>query len=616
MILKGLTVIHVPSLLLAFDSSLCLVSKQIIRHFPSNTSSVQPYPEFYFPNIYNISYTLPNIYPQQKCFGGHGRKREYKFDDLVLEAWITQLWKRHPQSESTSCVYGMCPLVPENMASVWKVINWNFSADSLCMLKETFQNKKQSDISSNANVKVIVFGGSMTLGNRIIGTCCAFHYTQSTISSMKCDRGYEHMESPLQNNRWYCFWFGYLSRWFIHTFPHINFEFHNMAIGGYGSKMMSTEVNSLLKFRNITLSKNDIMLLDHSYNDGFDVAGQGLELLIREIYRHCHDFDPTIIIMEQYPNLKAIYSTGYRQLAKYYQLPYFSHREIILNPTTSQKNLFASISSFALHPPWHVHMLIADEFSSWLNQLIQYKCPTTSSNHFNTQTFTPFYINSTIHIIKKSSSKIQNNNSHKYGIHKQPLLDTTRKVEHFRCHHADNSMLINVSPQSSHLPHNLTEFEKSIKGWTAYQDYERKQPGWIINKFAPLGNRTLNLTIPQFNLTNNNNNNNNNNKYDEIGLRIKYLKTYINAGHLYILLCGLKVGEIDVMTHAHVSVPTLYYYKLIELDVQRCQYVHSSHRTLSLEYTGEINLHRNNNRYDYKVKIYSIHLCYIDNDNS
>ena len=66
---------------------------------------------------------------------------------------------------------------------------------------------------------------------------------------------------------------------------------------------MSTEVTTQLKWNGIKLSKHDIILLDFSVNDSanrLDHQGAGLDLLIREIYRQCHNFDPTIIIVEQY----------------------------------------------------------------------------------------------------------------------------------------------------------------------------------------------------------------------------------------------------------------------------------------------------------------------------
>ena len=575
-----------------FDQTFCEVSRLI-----TNASNVHPYPEFYVTDVYDVASKFPTLYEQQKCYNGDDKMmlsghREGKFDDIVLETWMTKFWNRHQKKEFSYCVFDTCPLVTKNIASAWKIINWNFSADALCMLGQSLN--KQNMNQSNSKVKVIVLGGSMTVGHDVVGACCS----SQTKSTMKCDSTYEHLQFPLHNNRWYCFWLGYLSQWFIHTFPQVDFIFHNMAIAGYGSNIMSTELEALLKFRNIKLSKADIIILDHSCNDG--QQSLGLELLIREIYRLCHNFDPTIIIMEQLPSPKITYYRGYRRMARYYQLPYFSHREIILNPTPSQKNLFSAISSLPLHAPWHVHMLVADGLATWVSQLIQYKC--SSNKQFNQA---PSYINSSIHVFKKSP--ITNNsghNTHKYGV-LDIFLDENKKLEPFRCNITSRGMFIDSSPNSSYIPPHLKEFEKSIKGWTAYQDYKRKPTGWIINKFAPVAKRTLNFTIPHFNLNNDN--------QDEIGLRIKYLKTYINAGHVNIIVCGLKVSEIDVLTKARVSIPTLRHYVLTKNDIRRCHDLADNSRVVSLEYTGSSDTQNNQFRRDFKVKILSVKLCYLEN---
>ena len=200
---------HAFSTANSFNQDLCLVSRLI-----TNTSNVYSYPEFYFPNIYDIKSELPLTYPQQKCDNGYGaimlnKHREFKFSDIPLETWVTQLWDRHGKTQNTRCVFDMCPLVSKNIASAWKIINWNFSADSLCKLGQSLQYTVSSETRPNLNVKVIVFGGSMTVGNDAIGSCCSSR-------TSNCDPYYEHLKSPLNNDHWYCFWFGYLSRWFLH----------------------------------------------------------------------------------------------------------------------------------------------------------------------------------------------------------------------------------------------------------------------------------------------------------------------------------------------------------------------------------------------------------------
>ena len=573
----------------SIDDNFCPVSSLITQNVTTYKSDAHPYPEFYFPQIYDIKLTLPTSYPQQNCnsnglymLSGH---REVGFSDTSLENWIVELWKRHGnQTAMSKCVFNMCPLVSENVASAWRVIQWNFSADAICHLGETNNMKSQS----NTKVQVLLFGGSMTVGNDAVGGCCS---SKSPLST--CDNTFDHIHSHLKNDYWYCFWFGYLARWFIHAFPNINFEFHNLALAGHSSSVMSTEVATLLSSRNIKLTKNDIVMLDHSCNDLGD--GGGLELLVREIYRNCHSFDPTIIIVEQLPKPNDLYYIKYRELAAYYGLPYFSHREIILNPTAAQKPLFSGISSMPLHPPWHVHMLIADGFARWINELIEYKC--------NPNLTRPLYINSSSHLIVKSPVNVHHAVK-RYGAIK-PLYGQFDQFGHFRCNKSIE-MLIDSTPNSSFVPPDLQEFEKTIRGWTIYRDYEKKPPGWIINNYAPVENRTLNFHIPKMNLANSHN--------AGIGLRIKYLKTYIDAGHMNVLLCGIKLREIDALTHAHVSVPNLYHYKFTGTDVAKCNALSDSDRFLSFRYTGSSYPHVPANRKNFKVKMLSVKLCVFETD--
>ena len=586
------------------DNDFCLVSSQINKSVKDNKpikSDVHPYPEFYFSKIYNISKTyLPTIYPQQNCnanglymLSGH---RDYGFSDSSLESWITQLWERHGDQKAISkCVFNMCPLVQENIASAWKVIHWNFSADALCKLRDSEVKESQS------KVQVLLFGGSMTVGNDAVKGCCVSSHST-------CDTTFDHIHKPLKNDRWYCFWFGYLLRWFIQAFPNTHFEFHNLALAGHSSSIMSTEVSTLLSSRNIKLTKNDIVMLDHSCNDLGD--GSGLELLVREIYRHCHGFDPTIIIIEQLPNPTAKYYKQYREIAVYYGLPYFSHREVILNPTKEQKYIFSGISSMPLHPPWHVHMLIADGLARWIYELIKYKCSPAITGTGSV----PLYIKPSSHLIFKSPINIHNHTIKRYGIIK-PLYGLFDQFGHFQCNKSIE-MLIDGNPNSTFVPSNLTEFEKTIKGWTIYQDYEKKPPGWIINKYAPENNRTLNFKIPQLNSTQyTTNTTNSTSKHDPaIGLRVKYLKTYIDAGHMRVSLCGIKLREIDVLTHAHVSIPNLYHYKFTSDNVAKCNKLSAKERLLSFEYTGSSYPHNAANRKNFKVKILSVKMCVTETD--
>ena len=476
----------------------------------------------------------------------------------------------------------MCPLVAENMASTWKILDWNFSADAICLLNQYSVNK-----NTPSKVNVFVFGGSMTVGTDAIGKCC----TESTETNL-CDSTYSHLDEPLRPNHWYCFWFGYLATWFSHTFPHIEFGFHNMAKGGYRSSVMSTEITTMLHYRKVKFTKNDIIILDHSCNDSIDEPGNiaGIEILIREIYRNCHGFDPTIIIMEQYPNPNpdVTYYKSYRQVAKYYQIPYFSYREIILNPLIHQKDLFAMISSLASHVPWHVHMLISDSFARWITDILEYKC---NDNRTDSKTIDMKKNMNSIssYVIRKqptSSNSISKPNHHhhhstktsytsKYAVSK-PFFSEITTLDHFRCYHTHNDTILNIIANSTFLPSNRTQFEDSLKGWTVYQDYPHKPAGYIINNRVHENNRTIDFYFSKFDEYKLNYNN-------SIGIHINFLKTYVDAGRTKVWLCGEQISVINSMSAQRVSIPNLFYYKLTFNDIQRCQKSLSTPK-LSLEY--------------------------------
>ena len=534
-----LTTIYSLARSLYNDDNLCKVSRLI------PTSDVYPYPEYYFPEFYNNSFGTDIVSKKNNYHECENSNillgKPPRFEDIHLEKWKKQLLHKY-KNNPKRCVSNACPLTSDNFHSAWKLIDWNFSADALCQLNNNDNNNGDTaaKVLKNSNKKhhinIIVFGGSMTIGRDSIGTCCV-------PSSSHCDTTLRHNFLPLDNNLWYCFWYGYLSKWFLHTFPNKQFTFHSLAIGGTSSKVMSTEVEVLLKFRNITLTASDIIFLDHSCNDSGDEKGNGIELLVREIYNNCHNFDPTIIIMEQY--VHDDYYKGYRKIAKYYQLPYFSHRKIMNNPTKEQNNLFTLFANAkGFHAPWHMHLLIADELSQWMSDLILYKCNTkpNNKNNNNNNKKIPLYMqesNRQCHLIKKHPTVTINNNNDNNNILRygqlEPILTNNKYFEHFRCKKENNAILFYNLSSSLFVPTNLSDYENKLNGWTEYRDFFHKESGWMINENAPFSSRNLTFFIPQLLKTPNN----------PIGLQIKYLKTYYNAGYSKVSICNEFVHEFD-----------------------------------------------------------------------
>ena len=61
---------------------------------------------------------------------------------------------------------------------------------------------------------------------------------------------------------------------------------------------------------------------------------------------------------------------------------------------------------------------------------------------------------------------------------------------------------------------------------------------------------------------------------------------------MIVSLCGINLCEIDVLTHARVSIPNLYHYKLTTDDVVQCNKLPATERLLSFNYIGSSYPHK------------------------
>ena len=100
-------------------------------------------------------------------------------------------------------------------------------------------------------VNLIVLGGSVTSGQFTEGYYC------QTCSASK-------------NNEWsgHTNWAHYLEYWLTH-YKMTNVKLHFLAVHGYSSAAMNEVIVDKLKAAGLqSLSASDIVLIDHSYNDG------------------------------------------------------------------------------------------------------------------------------------------------------------------------------------------------------------------------------------------------------------------------------------------------------------------------------------------------------------
>lgn len=150
-------------------------------------------------------------------------------------------------------------------------------------------------------------------------------------------------------------------------------------------------------FGSTKLNRYDIVFLDHAANDFFEVKNgdgyrlndmhYGLHLLFQSIIDLSQEDEwPSIILLESYPSttLANSYSNVYRRVAMEYNIPIWSYLDIVREtiasgsyPTVTKKLLmfedyFLSDADKLFHPPWYIHLFIADIYANILRKEFSY----------------------------------------------------------------------------------------------------------------------------------------------------------------------------------------------------------------------------------------------------
>ena len=163
---------HVPT-----DNNLCLVSQLIVKD-SKNESQVHPYPEFYASSLSN--FTENNFH--------HNCSNIFEVEGQERDSLKGLLKSPRDIKGKKICVFGLCPLVHDNVASSWNIVDWNFSADAICKLGKHLRIDPRYDSFelSKVAVNVIVFGGKLT---KLISTfSCLTNYITHKISLVLYNR--------------------------------------------------------------------------------------------------------------------------------------------------------------------------------------------------------------------------------------------------------------------------------------------------------------------------------------------------------------------------------------------------------------------------------------------
>jgi lysophospholipase L1-like esterase len=282
---------------------------------------------------------------------------------LNCSAWDT--WNQGQHQCPKQLADGHCPITGE-LIKVFMRIDGSRTRSGesnvrLCSFLESARSPK-----GLTSPKVVVFGGSETNGAETRGCCCCHPSCPA---------------SPFEQPK-YCRWSHYLSlalRQRLHT----NIDVVNLAHGGWNSVIIAENIRNSLEASNTTLQSNDLVILEPSVNDcaSFDnqiqwvrdLTGTGMERAIRNI-RTISKVTPAFLLLEVYPlsrvrNQIYNYSTYYRSIARHYNATSWSFTDVassLLNNNPS--NPMAKALNYQLnrpgiptnHPPWHVHLYLAD----------------------------------------------------------------------------------------------------------------------------------------------------------------------------------------------------------------------------------------------------------------
>lgn len=224
----------------------------------------------------------------------------------------------------------------------------------------------------NESIRFFALGGSVTIGAR----------------SQWCTPS----DGPeLRHSHTRCSWFYHFGEW-IKRFSSARVEYHNLARGGYNSYTSSIHLSHLMKMNQISdFTSNDIIFLDHSCNDVEQlstIVARHVESLIRRIFAlSINNSWPSIVLLDANPlRFNSIYPEVYTNMSGYYKLPMWSYREAVLSSNMRvHQSQFAHDVAFAhnymnvkssiidIHPPWHVHLFMADLYSAIFTQILE-KC--------------------------------------------------------------------------------------------------------------------------------------------------------------------------------------------------------------------------------------------------
>jgi hypothetical protein len=433
-------------------------------------------------------------------------------------------WNLKKNSRMSCPIHPICPLTASAVELTRKRMQaWNVS-DGFCSLAKALHTPGET-------VRVIVFGGSVTIGKYSEGCFCRVEVDK------QC-----HIGSNLGNYQ-RCSWSFWFAQWLGWVFPSSNITLHNLARDGWSTAMLSSNINLVLKESGINeFTENDIIFIDESYNDAFRAAHDvffSLMSLGRHIYLKSANYSwPTVVVAVQYCGHFDFtdYKDSYDRAAMALRWPMWSVRDYY-NQTRAQipypfVDYLQSVGFKDHHPSWFVHLFVAELYAaSFIRELDICK-----AGHGRTATLRP-----RSEMTPNSLFRMKNSTGNSI----------------YLCDDEAPSVGFNARDTKSFRAVAITFSED---GRWKYQADRPGKFGWIgqlsFENETQLSNSSVTFVFEK-----------------PVGfenhhwiLKLFLLKTYLNAGRAKFYLCGVDItGEnnyFDAYWPKEISVPELSYFVL------------------------------------------------------
>lgn len=453
-----------------------------------------------------------------------------------------------PEPKSTN----ICPVSANHQANFLKTKHPKpINNSTFCSWANKLQCGSNSPSSANTKkkrVNVIVLGGSVAMGFGAFGCCCTDSKCHNTTNECRADYSYSRsIAAPhltvrgdweLVPTSYGCAWSGRLVRWLNRRYSDalgVTFVLRNLAEGSANSQHTSHVLAKDLKSASLQLSSQDLIFLDHSFNDiGFqgklsEGPSSGMEMLLRKIFMLSSSL-PAVILLESYPYLYPERNRlMYDRLAEHYTLLHWSMRPVVeslAKPGSADSKSWDEyvrlhhLCFTDIHMSWHLHLFLSELMAHGFQTAME-EC----SRHCDGPTISQRGIPPPLHHMANDS-------------HCSRSLPAILSTDAADVHHSPSSgrgTVSVISAESMKQP-----ASSSTAAWMLKEDRPKKF-GWIIDETG--GNASLIFRppaptdIPDL---------------AKVGviIRIFFLSTYFNAGTVDVFYCGIHLGTIDALWEA------------------------------------------------------------------